>query len=487
MERFPSEPWRCFFGYRLYPTLQTPLYVVQYQYDEFQIHVDGMTRGRMWNEHERLQYIRSLSDAIRSTLANVSAVFAPSCMSHVVLTKQDWHKVAVKGVTLPDALQCWEDTPMVNRFRVDPYSQMYSQYHQMHPLNQHQFKNGFYNGKTSGYHQPASASSSKLFNSMYPYGMPVVTSSAGGSGASSAGTADITVDLDNADDDELSQFYSNGRSIHFNYQNSAGPSGTTKKSFTSGNSNYFNNLHLSDEMMSNDQPRVSSTEVTSKPLSEDGLPKNSSHPKLIPTSAKAGSSPEPDNVKSAVHGDENSIVVVNGNANNAQNPKSQLSGPSTPLSGSNHTHSGHSHHNHNKRQDKKRKKRKRRKHLHRRVHHSNTSPVPPLEGLRSKVSTLPVEDNQIKLSPPQSLGSMYQNDGAAIPQQSNRAKKHRANRMSTMPYPSANMFNEPWNLSGGDEGISSESSLQPKCHVRLVDDYVYPKTNAFGCPSFFKD
>ena len=34
-------------------------------------------------------------------------MFAPSCISHTVITKPDWLKVEVEGVNLPDAIQCW--------------------------------------------------------------------------------------------------------------------------------------------------------------------------------------------------------------------------------------------------------------------------------------------------------------------------------------------------------------------------------------------
>ena len=44
---------------------------------------------------------------IRQTFESVTAVFAPSCISHTVITKPDWTKVTVDGVSLPDAIQCW--------------------------------------------------------------------------------------------------------------------------------------------------------------------------------------------------------------------------------------------------------------------------------------------------------------------------------------------------------------------------------------------
>ncbi|OTF79764.1 hypothetical protein BLA29_013710, partial [Euroglyphus maynei] len=108
-KHYPLEPWRCYFGYRLYPTLTTPLFVVQFQYDEFQLYMDGMA-NQAFNEMERIRYVRSLSKQMISTLTNVSAVFIPSCMAHILLTKLDWHKVSIQGITLPEAINCWEQT-----------------------------------------------------------------------------------------------------------------------------------------------------------------------------------------------------------------------------------------------------------------------------------------------------------------------------------------------------------------------------------------
>ena len=40
-----------------------------------------------------------------------SAVFAPSCISHTVLTKRDWQTIRIGEITLPQALRCWELQP----------------------------------------------------------------------------------------------------------------------------------------------------------------------------------------------------------------------------------------------------------------------------------------------------------------------------------------------------------------------------------------
>jgi len=41
-------------------------------------------------------------------LFNFSAYFAPSCISHIVLTKPNWSSIKINGTTLPQAVRCWE-------------------------------------------------------------------------------------------------------------------------------------------------------------------------------------------------------------------------------------------------------------------------------------------------------------------------------------------------------------------------------------------
>lgn len=60
---------------------------------------------------QQWDYIHKMGDALRHSFKNVSAVFAPSCISHSVLTKRDWQLVKIDQLTLPEALHCWEKRP----------------------------------------------------------------------------------------------------------------------------------------------------------------------------------------------------------------------------------------------------------------------------------------------------------------------------------------------------------------------------------------
>lgn len=61
---------------------------------------------------QQWDYIHSMGRALRASFANVSAVFAPSCVSHSVLTKKDWLQVKIDDVSVARALRCWELSTM---------------------------------------------------------------------------------------------------------------------------------------------------------------------------------------------------------------------------------------------------------------------------------------------------------------------------------------------------------------------------------------
>jgi hypothetical protein len=48
-----------------------------------------------------------MSNHLRGTFHNLTAIFSPACIAHEVITLSDWTSVSIEGVTLPDAVQCW--------------------------------------------------------------------------------------------------------------------------------------------------------------------------------------------------------------------------------------------------------------------------------------------------------------------------------------------------------------------------------------------
>ncbi|XP_065360615.1 palmitoleoyl-protein carboxylesterase NOTUM [Calliphora vicina] len=116
VEQHKSEPWRCYFGYRLYPTLKAPLFVFQWLFDEAQMRADNVAAPvtpHQWN------YIHAMGGALRSSLDNVTAVFAPSCIGHAVLSKRDWTALKIDDISLPTALRCWEHSTRQRKKRHD--------------------------------------------------------------------------------------------------------------------------------------------------------------------------------------------------------------------------------------------------------------------------------------------------------------------------------------------------------------------------------
>jgi O-palmitoleoyl-L-serine hydrolase len=120
-----KEPWRCYFGHRLYNTLKckhsndiqkdfyqlrfflAPLFVFQWLFDEAQMRADSVgapVTPQQWD------YIHEMGGALRQSLDNVTAVFAPACIGHSVLTKRDWQNIKIDDVSLTDSLRCWENS-----------------------------------------------------------------------------------------------------------------------------------------------------------------------------------------------------------------------------------------------------------------------------------------------------------------------------------------------------------------------------------------
>lgn len=103
-----GEEWQCFFGHKLYSTMTSPLFVVQWLFDEEQLRVENIYMGGQHMSQEQWQYIQNLGRELKNSLSDVTAVFAPSCLSHTMLTKSNWMTFQVKGTSLPRALHCWD-------------------------------------------------------------------------------------------------------------------------------------------------------------------------------------------------------------------------------------------------------------------------------------------------------------------------------------------------------------------------------------------
>ncbi|XP_059157437.1 palmitoleoyl-protein carboxylesterase notum1-like [Physella acuta] len=106
----PTEVWRCFFGHRVFPTIKSPVYVIQNLYDAAQIKVSSVFEERPKTElsADQWRYLLSLGEEVKQSLQNVTAVFAPACVSHEILIQPEWHTVRIQGTSLPESIYCWE-------------------------------------------------------------------------------------------------------------------------------------------------------------------------------------------------------------------------------------------------------------------------------------------------------------------------------------------------------------------------------------------
>lgn len=59
---------------------------------------------------QQWDYIHEMGGALRTSLDNVTAVFAPACIGHSVLTKRDWQNIKIDDISLADSLRCWENS-----------------------------------------------------------------------------------------------------------------------------------------------------------------------------------------------------------------------------------------------------------------------------------------------------------------------------------------------------------------------------------------
>lgn len=57
---------------------------------------------------QQWDFIHQMGAALRRSLDNVTAVFAPSCIGHSVLDKREWMNIKIDDISLPDAMRCWE-------------------------------------------------------------------------------------------------------------------------------------------------------------------------------------------------------------------------------------------------------------------------------------------------------------------------------------------------------------------------------------------
>lgn len=89
-----TKPWLCYFGYRLYPHIRTPLFVFQYLFDTAQLTAEGVRSPRTRAQWDA---VHETGAALRASLKMVRATFAPACLAHGALARPEWLAINVSG------------------------------------------------------------------------------------------------------------------------------------------------------------------------------------------------------------------------------------------------------------------------------------------------------------------------------------------------------------------------------------------------------
>ncbi|KAG8432968.1 hypothetical protein GDO86_017293 [Hymenochirus boettgeri] len=110
-----GDEWKCFYGRRLFTSMKSPIFVVQWLYDEEQLRIENLQADFQSMTENQWNSIQIIGREFKKSLREVPAVFAPACLSHTLITKSNWLDFQVKGVNLAKALHCWDRSQQENR------------------------------------------------------------------------------------------------------------------------------------------------------------------------------------------------------------------------------------------------------------------------------------------------------------------------------------------------------------------------------------
>ncbi|CAH8607123.1 unnamed protein product [Heterobilharzia americana] len=103
-----GQKWKCYLAPFMYPHLKTPVYIVQSLFDEAQMQMSKvplLTGGT----YSKWAYIQNLGKEVARSLQSAGGVFAPSCLDHEILTKNNWVHKMIGTISLVNAIKAWDD------------------------------------------------------------------------------------------------------------------------------------------------------------------------------------------------------------------------------------------------------------------------------------------------------------------------------------------------------------------------------------------
>ena len=120
-----SERWQCFMAQYTYPYIKTPIFVLNSEYDTWQLESILQIGCRPPNcsesqmqliAHWRTTFLQALQPAIQST---TNGLFTDACLHHCQsMSDQSWSKIMVKNQTAHDTFVAWLDMKGTRNVRV---------------------------------------------------------------------------------------------------------------------------------------------------------------------------------------------------------------------------------------------------------------------------------------------------------------------------------------------------------------------------------
>jgi len=111
--------WECILGYRAYPFIQTPLFIMVFRFDSAQMAHDAIFT--IPETTAEMKYAQEAAKNLTATFSQVgvTTVFNPSCYFHTVETSSRWNVLQIDGVILSDAVWEWYQNPLKKSWYID--------------------------------------------------------------------------------------------------------------------------------------------------------------------------------------------------------------------------------------------------------------------------------------------------------------------------------------------------------------------------------
>jgi hypothetical protein len=118
LDLWSDEPWMCLFANVSYSYLQTPVFVMQNQFDYTQLDGDGASILHGYLAEPAVAYAKRCRDSMLSLqLPILKWAFLPSCYGHKLAVSDEWLSLGIfveggRWVNVQEAIHTWYSTPL---------------------------------------------------------------------------------------------------------------------------------------------------------------------------------------------------------------------------------------------------------------------------------------------------------------------------------------------------------------------------------------